>query len=170
MSYAYRSSAKISQKPQRPFGVALIGSIGILVGLAWVALMVFLIWVRRGQGIPVLGQGAGAAGGLLVALVVIWIYWGLLDMLRWAWWMNVALAALALVALVALFGYVPELAPTLAPGRSEAAIRQTTLALYAGMGVGLGFNLVALIYLVTVRKAFGVGMKDQRPLWERRRL
>ncbi len=170
MSYAYRSSVKISQKPQRPLGVALIGSIGILAGLAWAALMLFLIWGRTGQGNPMAGQGIRLAGGLLAALIAVWIYWGLLDMLRWAWWLNVVLAALAVVALGAMFGYVPALASLLALKRPEAVIQQTTFALFAGMGVGLVFNLIALIYLLTVRKVFGIGAKDQRPLWERRRL
>lgn len=170
MSYAYRSSAKLSQKPRRPLGVALIGSIGVLAGLAWAALMVYLIWGRAGQGNPMAGRGIILAGGLLAALIAIWLYWGLLDMLRWAWWMNVLLAPLAVVGLGALFGSVPDLAPMLAPRRLTAVIQQTTFALYAAIGVGLVFNLIAGVYLLTVREAFGIGLKDQRPLWERRRL
>jgi hypothetical protein len=170
MSYAYRSSVKLNQKPQRPLGVALIGSIGVLAGLVWAVLMVYLIWGRAGQGNPMAGRGIVLAGGLLAALIVIWLYWGLLDMLRWAWWMNVALAPLAVVALGVLFGSVPELAPMFSPSRLSAAIRQTTFVLYAAMGFGLVFNLIVGVYLLTVRKAFGIGLKDQRPLWERRRL
>jgi hypothetical protein len=170
MSYAYRPSIKMAQKPHRPLGVAVIGGIGILAGIAWAVVAMLMIWTRMGQGIPLIGQGFGLFVSLLAALLVIWLYWGLLDMLRWAWWLNVALAVVAVLSFGALFGSAPELAALLAPRRPDDVVQQITLALSASIAAGLIFNLIAVFYLVSVRKAFGIGVKDQRPLWERRRL
>src|SRR5438045_1310775 len=68
--------------------------------------------------------------------------------LAWQCWTQPLGAALA------------KLRPTMAAGQVSAAVMAGMLAL-------LVYQLIVVLYMLSARASFGVGVKDDRPLWER---
>src|SRR5207244_2791102 len=126
-----------------------------------------IAWLRMRQGIPLGNQLAPLGAGLALAWLTIWINWGLRDMMRWAWWAGVIFGVLAAVVCAFTFRSVPGLAAFLARGLPELTARRIEIGLTAEMIAILVFSVVAAIYLLTVHKSYGIGVKEKRPLWER---
>jgi hypothetical protein len=154
-------------KQQRPFGVALLATIGMLTSL--VALLVSLVQMLQllsASTRPSM-QLAISAGALVLALVGLWINWGFWDMIRWAWWANLLLTLLSSGALVAALRWSQPLGAALAKMLYTMTERQVITIVMIGLLALLVYHLIALVFLLTAHAAFGVGVKDERPIWER---
>jgi hypothetical protein len=167
MSYAsYRLPAKV-KKQERPAGVAILAIVGVLGGLAAFVLGLLGLWMRQRLGIALGGPSIGLALMTVLGLLVLWANWGLWEMVGWAWWTNLFLTILAIVWGGMLFRYLPSLAASLAPILPKAVEPRIALGVGAGATISLVYNIITAIYLLMVRTTFGVGVKDERPLWER---
>jgi hypothetical protein len=162
----YKLAPQVSKQP-RPFGVAVLATIGVLAGLA--ALLLSLV-----EMLSLLGSNAGpslrlaaAAGELVLALVVVWINWGVWELIRWAWWANLLLTLIVSGALIAALRWVQPIGASLAKLLPTMVERQVVSAVLVGLLALLVYHLVVVVYLISTRAAFGVGVKDERPLWER---
>jgi len=152
-------------KQQRPLGVAVLATIGVLGSL--VALAIALV-----QLLPLLNvrpnlQLAEVAGVLLLALVALWINWGFWELIRWAWWANLLLTLGSISGLITALRWAQPLVAALAKLRPTMAEGHVSTALIGGLLALLVYHLIVVMYMLTARAAFGVGVKDERPLWER---
>lgn len=156
-------------KQQRPFGVALLATIGMLASLA--ALLVSLIQMLQllGASVRPSQQLAITVGVLVLALISLWINWGFWDMIGWAWWANLLLTLLSIGGLVAALRWTQPLGAALAKQLHMITERQVFAFVMIGLLTLLVYHLIALVYLVAAHAAFGVGVKDERPIWERAR-
>src|SRR5262245_20310652 len=167
VSYAsYRLPPKVL-KQERPRGVAVLSVLGILSSLLYSAgaLSFLLMWERLHLSIA--RPTAGLIAALAVGLVTLWINWGLWEMVRWAWWMSLVLYILGAVSIAFALRYAPALVASIAKAWPELAERQLLTSTFTGLAVNLIYSLVAALYLFSVRQTFGIGLKDERPLWER---
>src|SRR3954452_5403402 len=152
-------------KQVRPPGVAGLTTIGGLGSLA--PLVISLVQLLSLLSVRPNLQLAAVAGVLVLALISLWINWGFWELIRWAWWANLLLALVASGGIIVALRWaqplgaaVAKLWPTMTEGRVFTAVMAGLLAL-------LVYQLVVIIYLFSVRAVFGVGVKDERPLWER---
>jgi hypothetical protein len=156
-------------KQQRPFGVAALATIGVLGSLA--ALLLSLV-----QLLSLLGASAGpslrlaaVAGVLVLALIALWINWGVWELIGWAWWANLLLTLISTGALVAALRWVQPLGAAMAKLLPTMTERQVAGAVLVGLLALLVYHLVVAMYMIGARAAFGIGVKDERPVWERAR-
>lgn len=166
MSRGYRLPVKV-ERPRRPFGVAALGMLGVGGSLIIIVGALFGIWNLMRISLAPSPTLAVFALVLVAALVVLWINWGLLDLLRWAWWANLLLALIGTAGAGFGMRYAPlagKLVHELQPSASAATIEAATRGALFGM---VAINLVTLLYLLSVHATFGVGVKDERPLWEK---
>ena len=154
-------------KPQRPLGVAVLATIGVLGSLA-------VLVVSFVQLLPLLGasvrpglQLATVVGMLVVTLVSLWINWGFWELIRWAWWANLLLALIATGAMISALRWAQPIGAALAKLRPTMTEGQIFTALMAGLLALLVYQLIVVLYMLSVRAIFGVGVKDERPIWER---
>jgi hypothetical protein len=160
--YRHREVAKIV----RPAGVALVAIVGIIAIMAIFAIEVALVWLRSQRGLSVIAQGTDLAIGGMSALFLIWIYWGVWDLLPSAWQIHVWLGLPITVG----FGYVAWMAPELATiiahhvKAEELEIAKTVLRIVAiGMAA---LEIVTFIVMIGTKDAFEIG--KPKPLWEKR--
>jgi hypothetical protein len=156
-------------KQRRPFGVGLLATIGMLTSLA--ALLVSLVQMLQllGASARPSMQLAITAGVLVLALIGLWINWGFWDMIRWAWWANLLLTLISSGALVAALRWTQPLGAALAKLLYTMTERQVLGIVMIGLLALLVYHLIALVYMLAAHAAFGVGVKDERPIWERAR-
>jgi hypothetical protein len=166
LSRGYRLPVKVVQ-PQRPFGVAVLAALGVIASVLTIAGALVGIWYLSRISVEPSLQFAGLALLLLAGLVMLRINWGFWELLKWAWWSNLALTLLGIAGAVYAMRFAPALGQALGQLRPEFTPQAiTTVA--RGVLIGeLALNLLVLVYLFTVRHAFGVGVKDERPLWEK---
>ena len=166
MSRGYRLHIKAAEQ-QRPFGVALLATLGVLGCMLSLGALLFSLWNMTRFGIQ-LNQGlAVIALQLVLTLIILRINWAFWEMLKWAWWANFWLTLLSLAGSALMFGYTPlfgELASRLLPELANQPVVATLRVMLIG---SLTINLLVLLYLFSVRKIFGVGVKDERPLWQK---
>jgi hypothetical protein len=166
MSYAYRYSVKAAVQPKRPHGVAVLAVLGILVGIAEIVLVLSLAWFRLRQGLPPASQLAALGIGLGLGWLIIRINWGLLDLMRWAWWMSMILGTAAAMAFALMLRPTPALASFLPHSLPDAIAQRLAAGPTVVVAIILICNVAAMIYLLSARKAFGIGTQDRRPPWE----
>jgi hypothetical protein len=154
-------------KLQRPSGVALLATIGMLTSLA--ALLVSLVQLLQLLSARPSLQLAATAAVLVLALVTLWINWGFWDMIRWAWWANLLLTLISLGALVTALRWMQPLTAALSKLLYMMTERQVATIVMVGLLALLVYHLIAIVYLFGARATFGVGVKDDRPIWERAR-
>ncbi|HEX9442225.1 MAG TPA: hypothetical protein VF909_21235 [Roseiflexaceae bacterium] len=162
----YRLRAR-AEKQRRPLGVAILATLGVLASLLVVTLALSSLWSLTRLGVRPSVQLAVLGAALLLGLAVLWINWAFWELIRWAWWANALLSLLGIAAFAALLGYAPALVDLLGRIRPDIAARQIANGLLVGIIVGITYHLVALAYMIGVRKTFGVGVPDERPLWEK---
>ena len=152
-------------KQQRPLGVAVLATIGVLGSL--VALMLSLVrlltLLNARPSMPL----AAVAGVLILALVSLWINWGFWELIRWAWWANLLLALVSTGAMIAALRWTQPLAAALAKVRPTMTEGQASAVVMAGLLTLLVYQLIVIVYVLSVHAIFGVGVKDERPAWER---
>jgi hypothetical protein len=152
-------------KQQRPFGVAVLATIGILGGLAALVISLVrllpLLSARPSLSLAVIG------GVLALALVSLWINWGFWELIRWAWWANLLLTLIAIGGMITALRWAQPLGASLAKQIPTMTEGQVVTMVMAGLLALLVYQLVVAMYLFSARAAFGVGVKDDRPLWER---
>jgi len=156
-------------KQQRPLGVAVLATIGVLGSL--VALLISLVQLTgllSANTRPGL-QLAMVAGVLVLALVSLWINWGFWELIRWAWWANLLLALIAIVGMITALRWAQPLGAALAKLRPTMTEGQVFTAVMAGLLALLVYQLIVVMYLLSARASFGVGVKEARPAWERAR-
>jgi hypothetical protein len=164
--HGYKLPAIVT-KQRRPLGVAILATLGVLVSLAAIMVsLVQLLMLMRAGGQPDL-QMATAGAALVLALIVLWINWGFWELIHWAWWANLLLTLITGGALIATLRFLQPLASALAKMRPDLAAGQITSGVLTAIIALLALQLIIALYMLSVRAAFGVGVKDERPLWER---
>ena len=154
-------------KQQRPLGVAVLATIGVLGSLvALVIALVQLLALLNTSARPGL-QLAMVAGVLVLALVSLWINWGFWELIRWAWWANLLLTLVAIGGLIVELRWAQPLSVALAKLRPTMTEGQVFTAVMAGLLALLVYQLIVVMFMFSARAVFGVGVKDERPLWER---
>ena len=152
-------------KQQRPLGVAVLATVGVLGSL--VALVIALVQLLGLLNARPNLQLATVAGVLVLALVCLWINWGFWELIRWAWWANLLLTLIAIGGLVTGLRWIQPIGAVLAKLRPTMSEGQVSTAVMAGLLALLVYQLIAILYMFSVRATFGVGVKDDRPIWER---
>jgi len=152
-------------KQQRPLGVAVLATIGMLSSL--VALVISLVQLLGLLNARPGLQLAAAAGVLVLALASLWINWGFWELIRWAWWANLLLALVSTGAMIAALRWTQPLAAALAKVRPTMTEGQASAVVMAGLLTLLVYQLIVIMYVLSVHAIFGVGVKDERPAWER---
>ena len=152
-------------KQQRPLGVAVLATIGMLSSL--VALVISLVQLLGLLNVRPGLQLAAAAGVLVLALASLWINWGFWELIRWAWWANLLLALISIGAMITALRWVQPLAAALAKLRPTMTEGQISVAVMGGLLALLVYQLIVVMYMLSAHAAFGVGVKDERPAWER---
>ena len=162
----YRLTQQVVKK-QRPLGVAVLATIGVLSSLvALVISLIQLLALLSAHARPGL-QLAAVAGVLVLALVSLWINWGFWELIRWAWWANLLLALIAIGGMIAALRWAQPLGAALAKLRPTMTEGQVITAVMAGLLALLVYQLIVVICLFSARASFGVGVQDDRPVWER---
>ena len=163
---SYKFAAKVTQL-SRPTGVAILAILGVLGSLATILVaLVELLTLMRVSALPSI-QLAMLGVALVLALVILWINWGLWELIRWAWWSNLALALITIAGLITTLRYIQPLSSALSRLRPELTLQQFASGVLIAIVATLAYQLIVVIYLLSVRAVFGVGIKDQRPLWKR---
>jgi hypothetical protein len=157
--------AKQEIKQQRPLGVGVLATIGILGSLG--ALVIALVQLPGLLSIRPGLQLATVAGVLVLALVGLWINWGFWELIGWAWWANLLLTLITIGGLITALRWVQPLGAALSKLRPAMTPSQVWAAVMAGLLGLLVYHLVVVLYMLSARASFGVGVKDDRPLWER---
>jgi hypothetical protein len=160
----YRLSRQVV-KQERPLGVAVLATIGVLGSL--VALVISLVQLLALLNARPGLQLAMVAGVLVLALISLWINWGFWELIRWAWWANLLLALITIGGMITALRWVQPLGAALAKLRPTMTEGQVSTAVMAGLLALLVYQLIVVIYMFSSRAAFGVGVEDERPLWER---
>ena len=156
---------KQAVKQQRPFGLAVLATIGMLGSL--VALMIALVQLLGLLSARPNLQLAIVVGVLVLALVCLWINWGFWDLIRWAWWANLLLTLIAIGGLVTALRWTQPIGAVLATLRPTMSEGQISAAVMAGLLALIVYQVIVILYIFSVRAMFGVGVKDERPIWER---
>ena len=154
-------------KQQRPFGVAALATIGVLGSLAALLLSLVQLLLLLGASAGPSLRLAAVASVLVLALVVLWINWGVWELIRWAWWATLLVTLISSGALLAALRWVQPLSVAVAKLRPTMTERQVSSAVLVGLLALLIYHLVVIMYMIGARAAFGVGVKDERPVWER---
>ncbi|MEO7908673.1 MAG: hypothetical protein ABIV47_03380 [Roseiflexaceae bacterium] len=152
-------------KQQRPLGLAMLAMIGMLGSL--LALMIALVQLLALLNVRPNLQLAMVAGVLVLALVYLWINWGFWELIRWAWWANMLLTLAAIGGLVMGLRWAQPLGAALAKLRPAMTEGQVLAAVMGGLLALLVYQLIVVLYMLSARAIFGVGVKDERPIWER---
>ena len=162
----YKLRPKV-EKQRRPIGVAILAVVGVLGSLATIlSSLVQLVNLMRVNTQPSI-QVAVLGAMLALSLISLWINWGFWEMIRWAWWANLLITLISAGALLATLRFVQPIAAAVVKLRPNLAPGQITNGLLAAIMVLLVCHLIIAIYMLSVRTVFGVGVKDERPLWER---
>jgi hypothetical protein len=166
ISRGYRLPVKVVRQ-QRPFGVAVVAGLGIIGSMLLSVAAIIGLWgLMRISVMPSL-QLAGLGLALLVAIVVLWVNWGFWELLRWAWWANLLLTLLSGTAAMLALRYVPGAGEAINRLRPDLSAQVVSSIVQGALLGNLSLDLIVLVYLVSVRTVFGVGVKDERPLWEK---
>ena len=154
-------------KQKRPFGVAVLAAIGILGSLAVLVVSLVQLLGLLGASIRPGLQLATVVGVMVVTLVSLWINWGFWELIRWAWWANLLLALVSIGGLITALRWAQPLSVPLAKLRPTMSEGQVSTAVMGGLLALLVYQLIVVMYMLSARAAFGVGVKDERPAWER---
>jgi hypothetical protein len=166
MSRGYRLPVKVVQQ-QRPFGVAIFAGLGILGSLLLSVAALLGLWGLMRISVAPSPQFAALVLILMVALVVLRINWGFWELLKWAWWANLFLTLLSMAAAVFVLRYAPGVGDAISRLRPEITANLVSSVVRGALLGNLALDLIVLVYLVGVHTVFGVGVKDERPLWEK---
>lgn len=159
------------QQPQRPVGVTILAILGILLGLGIFALVVLNMVAHMQEDMPMLTVAFDLAVGTGIALFCIWLHWGLWDLMPWAWWLCLVLQIMLAVVCVVMLFSAPVLAPLL-NDHLPFTIQSPQVMIFtfvSGVVIYMVINLCIAIYMVSIHKTFGIGVKH-RPAWERPRI
>jgi hypothetical protein len=155
------------KRQQRPIGVAVLAILGVVGSLGSILFaLVRLVGLLQANAQPSLQLGV-VAGVLALALVILWINWGFWELIGWAWWANLLLTLISIGGLATALRFVQPLGEALAKLRPELAVGRATTGVLIAIVVLTALHLIIAVYLLSVRAAFQVGVKDERPLWER---
>ena len=152
-------------KTVRPAGVAFVAVTGMVAIMVILAMEIGLVWLRSQRGLSFAAQGVDLAIGGMGALLLIWFFWGLWDMLPSAWQLHFWFG----LPLVAGFGYVawmaPELAPKIAHHVKAAELEIATVVLRIAAIAMAALELATFVVMVGTKDAFEIG--KPKPLWDR---
>src|SRR3954447_16140731 len=139
-------------KQQRPLGVAVLATIGVLGSL--VALVLSLVQLLALLNARPGLQLAAVAGVLVLALVSLWINWGFWELIGWAWWANLLLALIASGGMIAALRWAQPLGAALAKLRPTMTEGQVFTVVMAGLLALLVYQLIVVLYMLSVRAIF----------------
>ncbi|HWQ11744.1 MAG TPA: hypothetical protein VNL77_03035 [Roseiflexaceae bacterium] len=163
-----RASIHATQRPaERPLGLAILSISGVVFGLALGLLVVSWAAVRTLSGTPASQALIAALLVLLLALTIVWLYWGLWEMVPSAWWTHIILGPLLVLALALalLTQTVPALVALAAGALPEAARPPAERAASGALLALMGLQGATIGYLPSVRRTFGIGVPKRA--WER---
>jgi hypothetical protein len=166
VSRGYRLPVKVVQQ-QRPFGVAIFAGLGILGSLLLSVAALLGLWGLMRISVTPSPQLAVLALILVVAIVVLWINWGFWELLHWAWWANLLLTLLSIATAAFAMRYAPGVGEAIIRLRPEFTVGAVSTVVRGALIGNLVLDLIVLVYLLSVHAVFGVGVKDERPLWEK---
>jgi len=166
MSRGYRLPVKVAPQ-QRPFGVAVFAALGVIAGLLTIVAALFGIWYLTRISLSPSLEFAAMLLLLFFGFVTLRINWGFWELVKWAWWANLALTLLGIAGAAYAMRFAPGLGQALGQLRPEFTAQAIATVVRGTLLGGLALNLFVLVYLFAVRSAFGIGVKDERPLWEK---
>lgn len=153
-------------RPIRPLGVTIIGAIGILGSLIGLGIAIIGVWSIMRVNVEPSRQFGLYSLGALVSLIALRINWGFWEQIKLAWWANLLLTLVGIGMSVLALRAVPDIGNLLGRVLPQIAASSYVVALAIAIVVFV-YHLMVLLYMVVVRAAFGVGVKDERPLWEK---
>jgi hypothetical protein len=159
------SVQQASRATSRPLVLAALAVAGVVLGVALaVASLVYAGAQALAGTSSVLSMAAGVIG-LLVALILVWFYWGLWEMIGSAWWSHIILGPLGVIGLLLLLPALPD-AVTMLLGPLTEEARSGAVRLASGaVLVTVVLECAVIGYLPVVRHVFGIGRRKQA--WER---
>lgn len=157
-----RSSIRAS----RPVGVAILASAGVAVGIVLALLLVAVIAYKAALGVPLAMQMIDIALAIVVPFTIVWFFWGVWEVLQSAWWSHVIGGPLAVAGLGAAFVWRGMVIGLLVRGVPVALHQWIETGFVWSVWIILILEITTVVYLLTARKAFGIGAP--KPLWERR--
>ena len=149
----------------RPASLTVIALLGVLFGMALFAGEIVLGFYRAQLGIDWGSQIFDLAIAGFIAILIIWMFWGLWEMVTSAWWSHLFLGPVLVIGALVLTGYAATLAPFIAHNLPLPMIEQTGRLLQIAAVALAGIEILAIIILLGNQKVFGIGKK--KPLWER---
>jgi hypothetical protein len=154
------------QRQQRPAGVALLAIVGVLGSLLGLLVALAGLWMVIRVSLAPSRQFGMYSTAAVVALIVMWINWGFWEMVKSSWWANLGLMIVG--SGLSLWGLrmVPELGDLIGRLVPALSANRNLAAMVLLLGV-LVYHLCAIVYTLMMHAAFKVGVKDERPLWEK---
>ncbi len=151
-SYGISVRRKSQQHIQAPVGITILAGIGILAGLGMAILTLINVFLLTQQEMtsPYTIM-LNLAIGLALALIMVWVNWGLLDLMNWAWWLYVILGVTGMLAGIVTIGFTPVVTPLLAeflPRSIEPVLMEKSVLISAAI-VALALNACVSIYLIS---------------------
>lgn len=166
-SYRPYRHANSPVKQHRPAGVALFAFVGVLVSGAVLALALLGLWTVMRETVALNRQFVVFGVAALLALLVLRVNWAFWELVKWAWLANLLVTGLNAALLVFALGRSDAAGELL--GRTVPALAQRDPARIAFLAivVMLVYHALVGLYMFTVMPDFRVGVKDERPLWEK---
>ncbi|HEU5088580.1 MAG TPA: hypothetical protein VFT99_14090 [Roseiflexaceae bacterium] len=163
---AYARRRQVNPAPvARPASLTVIALLGVLFGMALFAGEIVLGFYRAQLGIGWGSQLLDVAIAGFVAILIIWMFWGVWEMVASAWWSHLFLGPLLVIGALVLTGYAATLAPFIAHNLPLSMIEQTGRLLQIAALALAAIEILAIVVLLGNQKTFGIGKK--KPLWER---
>lgn len=166
-SYRPYRHANSLVKQRRPAGISLFAFLGVLVSGAVLALALLGLWTVMRETVALNRQFIAFGVAALLALLVLRVNWALWELVKWAWLANVLVTGLNAALLVFALGRsdaVGELLGRIVPALTQ---RDPARLAFLAMVAMLVYHALVGLYMFTVMADFKVGVKDERPLWEK---
>lgn len=163
-SYAYRIAVKKEQF-KRPTSVALVSVAGVIAGLAIAALVIIGTVLRMQLGASMLMQLLDLSLGLFIPLLLIWLYWGVWEVLPSAWWSHIMLGPFLVIGMLVIVSSAADITPFLAHDLPKPVIEFTINVVRITALVVAGIELATIVCLLNARSLFKIG--EKKPVWER---
>lgn len=162
-----RVDQRVAQrKPgERPLGLSILSASGVVLGLVIGALTVALAAAQGLAGGALIGAAIVGVAGLVLALTIVWTYWGLWEMLRSAWWSHMLAGPVAVLGLALLVGLAPDTLTAAASLAPQPVRELAERAAIGGTALLIAIECAVVGYLPMVRGVFGIGAPKQA--WER---
>lgn len=166
-SYRPYRHANSPVKQHRPAGVAVFAFIGVLVSGAALALALLGLWSVMSDTAVLSRQFILFGVAALLALAVLRVNWAFWELVKWAWPANLLITALNAGLLALALGRSDTAGQLLARTVPALAQRDPARLAFIAMIIMLAYHVLVALYMFTVTADFKIGVKDERPIWEK---